>query len=54
MSTPEGRDQVPENLTPEGRAIVRRLDEVVETLRQFGVKQTEGEERLANHNEIIV
>ena len=53
MSTPEGRDQVPENLTPEGRAIVRRLDEVVETLRQFGVKQTEGEERLANHDELI-
>lgn len=53
MSTPEGRDQVPESLTPEGRAIVRRLDEVVETLRQFGVKQTEGEERLANHDELI-
>ena len=53
MSTPEGRDQVPENLTPEGRAIVRRLDEVVETLRQFGVKQTEGEERLANHDAMI-
>ena len=53
MSTPEGRDQVPENLTPEGRAIVRRLDEVVETLRQFGVKQSEGEERLANRDAMI-
>ena len=53
MSTPEGRDQVPENLTPEGRAIVRRLDEVVETLREFGFNQTEGEERLANHDELI-
>ena len=58
MSTPERRDQVPENLTPEGRAIVRRLDEVIAALNSFSENQTEvneavstrlrqGEERLA-------
>ena len=41
MSTPEGWDQVPENLTPEGRAIVQRLDGVIATLKDFGDKQTE-------------
>ena len=64
MSTPEGRDQVPENLTPEGRAIVRRLDEVIAVLNSFSENQTEvneavstrlrlGEERLTNHDELI-
>ena len=64
MSTPEGRDQVPENLTPEGRAIVRWLDEVIAVLNSFSENQTEvneavsarlqqGEERLANHDELI-
>lgn len=64
MSTPEGWDQVPENLTPEGRAIVRRLDEVIAALNSFSENQTEvneavstrfqqGEERLANHAELI-
>ena len=41
MSTPEGRDQVPENLTPEGRAIVQRLDGVIAALKDYGDKQTE-------------
>ena len=64
MSAPEERDQVPENLTPEGRAIVRRLDEVIAVLNSFSENQTEvneavsarlqrDEERLANHDELI-
>ena len=64
MSTPEGRDQVPENLTPEGQAIVRRLDAVIAVLNSFSENQTEvneavsarlqeGAERLTSHDEII-
>ena len=64
MSTPEGRDQVPENLTPEGRAIVRRLDEVIAVLNSFSENQTEvneavsarfqqGEERLAKSESML-
>ena len=64
MSAPEGRDQVPENLTPEGRAIVQRLDAVIAVLNSFIENQTEvndavsarqqqGEERLASHDELI-
>lgn len=41
MSTPDELEQVPENLTPEGRAIVQRLDGVIAALKDFGDKQTE-------------
>ena len=64
MSTPGGRDQVPENLTPEGRAIVQRLDAVIAVLNAFSENQDEvneavsarlqqGEKRLSNHDELI-
>ena len=64
MSTPEGRDQVPENLTPEGQAIVRRLDAVIAVLNSFSENQAEvneavsarlqqGAERLANQEVMI-
>ncbi|MDE2958661.1 MAG: hypothetical protein OXU28_01220 [Chloroflexota bacterium] len=41
MNTEDGLEPAPENLTPEGRAIVQRLDGVIAALKDFGDKQTE-------------
>ena len=64
MSTSDGQEQVPQNLTPEGQAIVQRLDEVIAALSSFSKDQTEvneavsnrlqqTDERLANHDELL-